>query len=43
MYGAFWTIYWQYWADKREEDEKRRNDWAVMNIEQTAEITTVYI
>ena len=24
MYGAFWTIYWQYWANRRKEDEKKR-------------------
>lgn len=23
VYGAFWTIYWQYWADRRKEDEKK--------------------
>lgn len=24
MYGAFWSIYWQYWADRREEDKKKK-------------------
>jgi len=23
VYGAFWTIYWQYWADRRKEDEEK--------------------
>ena len=23
MYGCFWTIYWQYWADRREDNNKR--------------------
>lgn len=25
MYGTFWTIYWQYWADRRKDDEKEGN------------------
>jgi hypothetical protein len=24
MYGAFWSIYWQYWADRREGDKKNK-------------------
>jgi hypothetical protein len=24
MYGAFWSIYWQYWADRREEEKKKK-------------------
>ncbi len=24
MYGTFWSIYWQYWADRREDEKKKK-------------------
>ena len=24
MYGTFWTIYWNYWADRREDEKKNK-------------------
>jgi hypothetical protein len=23
MYGSFWNIYWQYWADRREKNDNK--------------------
>jgi hypothetical protein len=25
VYGAFWTIYWQYWANRRKEDTEKND------------------
>ena len=24
MYGVFWSIYWRYWADRREDEKKKK-------------------